>query len=136
MRTFTPMQFATFLGTLAVMDAVEKKALEKAGAIVRDECVRVLGTYEYGWPPLAPSTLARKAADTPGLETGEMRDSIEYTADDHAVQIGSDNDKLVWFELGTSRQPPRSVLVEALHRKTNEVLLAVGHEFAGHLIRP
>lgn len=132
MTTFTPAGFATYLTVLDMgMREMQRRALNESGKLVQEECKRVLGTYEYGWSPLAPSTLARKKADTPGLETGEMQASIEYTADASMVEIGSDNEKLVWFELGTSRQPPRSVLAEALHRKTPEVI----EVFKAHLRR-
>jgi len=52
----------------------------KAAVVVRDEAQRVLGTYDYGWPSLAESTIAGKATgDSPGLETGAMRASLEIS---------------------------------------------------------
>jgi len=42
-----------------------------------------IGKQHEEWPPLAPSTLAKKSADTPLLETGEMRDSIEWIVRGH-----------------------------------------------------
>jgi len=114
------------------------EGLEEAGKIVKEEAQRVLGTYEYGWPSLAASTIAGKAhGDTPGLETEEMRDTLAYTVDGHtSVEIGSNLDKAVWFELGTPTQPPRSFLGEALVRKTPEVLDAIGQHVHGHLLTP
>lgn len=108
---------------------VDRQALNKACEIVEDEAKRVLGTYDYAWPPLAPSTVASKAGgDTPGLETGEMRDSIEHTVEGKSGQVGTDMDRAFWFELGTSRQPPRSFLLEAAMRKSEEVAKEVGEE--------
>jgi hypothetical protein len=45
-------------------------------------------------------------------QRGEMRDSIEHTVvDSESGHVGSNDDKAVWQELGTSRGiPPRSFL--------------------------
>jgi len=43
----------------------------------------MLGHEQPFWPPLQPETIARKAhGNTSLLETGALRDSIEYTARD------------------------------------------------------
>lgn len=104
-------------------------ALEKSAQIIEDEAKRVIGTYEYGWPPLAAATLAQKRADTPLYETGEMRDSItHYTNRDELwAAVGSNNDKAVWQELGTFTAaglphiPPRSFLMGAAMHKEDEI---------------
>jgi hypothetical protein len=98
------------------MEELTPMIVEGACKMVQTEAKRVLGTHDYGWPALAPSTIAKKAkGDTPGLETGEMKDSIQYTMSTRGNEgwVGTDNDKAVWFELGTSRQPPRSFLARA-----------------------
>lgn len=135
MRTFSLVSFAAFVGTLrAEMDAANYTALDHAARIVQTEAKRVLGTHDYNWAPLAPSTLARKAADTPGLETTEMRESVHRTVDHKEAQIGSDNDKAVWFEIGTIKQPPRSFLAGALQHKKDEVVDIIGRVIYGELI--
>ena len=109
-------------------------ALEKAAQIIEDEAKRVIGTYEYNWPQLAESTLLRKAGDTPLLETGEMRDSIEHYVDAQRLiaEVGSNNPKALWQELGTNTKdgmphiPPRSFLMGAAMRKEQEI-----HELTG-----
>ena len=70
-----------FSGTLIRnMPSVQHGMLERAGVMVEEEAKRVLGDYEYGWAPLSPYTIAKKATgDSPGLETGEMRDSVYHT---------------------------------------------------------
>ena len=94
--------------------------IEEAGPlIVRTACQMVaahakaaIGTYDLGWTPLAASTLAHKSANTPLLETGEMRDSIKWQADGLVGHVGSNLDRAVWQEMGTSRGiPPRSFLM-------------------------
>jgi phage gpG-like protein len=135
MKTFTLVGFAGFLGTLeAEMKHADHRALEKAARIVEAEAKRVIGTYDYGWPALAPSTLAQKAADTPLLETSEMRDSIEHISDHTEANIGSNNDKAFWQELGTVKIPPRPFLAGALVHKTDEVVKVIGREIVGALI--
>lgn len=128
MKTFSsPAAFAAFLPTLALeVEHEHHKLLEKAGVIVEKEAKRVIGTYDYGWPSLAPSTLEKKSADTPLLETGEMRDSIEHAVHGHEVEIGSNNDKALWQELGTKTIPPRSFLGGALQHKAGEIVKEIG----------
>ena len=77
MIEFTIPGFVALLGNIvAGMDGANHHALEKAAQIVEKEAKRVLGSYDYGWPPLKEETIARKATgDSPLLETGEMRGS-------------------------------------------------------------
>jgi hypothetical protein len=93
---------------------------------VRDRARKAIGTYKYGWAPLAESTLKKKAADTPLLETGELRDSIsafvEMKGPEHGrAAVGSDLEKAVWHELGTSTIPPRSFLMESAVRSEKDL---------------
>jgi hypothetical protein len=88
-------------------------AVAAACQMIADEAKRVIGTYDYGWPSLAPSTLAHKAADTPLLESGQMRASIEWNASGNTGAVGSNSDIAVYQELGTSRISPRSFLAGA-----------------------
>lgn len=122
---------AFFTAAAMHMEGATKKSVEKAARVVRAEARRVLGTYEYGWPSLAEATLARKSADTPGLETGAMRASLEISVEgsrlDWTAIIGSDDPNAQRFELGTSRQPPRSFLAEAARRKEEEVHRICGY---------
>jgi hypothetical protein len=71
---------AKFAFAASELPKVNRQIIEAACRIVRDEAKGSLGTYQKGWPPLQPETIARKATgDSPLLETGEMRDSIEFT---------------------------------------------------------
>lgn len=101
----------------------QRASLKKAAEIVQKEAKRVIGTYDYGWPPLKEETIARKGADTPLLESGELRDSIEKYIDYGAGQayVGSNNPKATFHELGTSRIPARSFLAGAAQAKEHEV---------------
>lgn len=123
------------------MHAVGPLIIEQACRMVHREAVRVLGTYDYGWPTLKASTVARKGKDTPGVNTGELRDSIEWTAKGLEGQVGTNNQKGVWFELGTMHQPPRSFLAGAARAKARDVQKMAGKSAAdamkpSHLLSP
>src|SRR6266550_2820022 len=113
-------QTFSLLGFVAHLATVERDIHELGPAIVAracemvcEEAKRVIGEgYDY-WPALKPETLARKMMNTPLLETGELRASIEWQSHGNEGHVGSNNDKAVWHELGTSRIPPRSFLMGA-----------------------
>jgi phage gpG-like protein len=95
------------------MNALGPAIVARACEMVCEEAKRVIGEgYPY-WPALKPETLARKMMNTTLLETGELRASIEWNASGNEGHVGSNNDKAVWHELGTSRIPPRSFLMGA-----------------------
>lgn len=124
---------AFFTGVHLGMERATKAAVTKAARLVRDEARRVLGTYDYGWPHLAEATIARKqTGDSPGLETGAMRRSIKYSVSGSRMNwqanIGSNDPKALWFELGTVKQPPRSFLAGAAMHMQHEVHKICGHD--------
>lgn len=105
--------------------------LEKGCRIIEKEAKAAIGTYKYGWPALGPAAVD-KHGDTPLLDTGEMRDSITHNCDHHEGYVGSDDNKLLWQEFGTSRGiPPRPVMGGAVEAKGHEAAEAIGgHVFA------
>lgn len=136
MTDFNLTGFAAFLGTVAAeMHHHEAKALEAAAVIVETEAKAVIGTYRYGWPPLAESTLKKKGADTPLLETGAMRDSIQHIVlGHHEAHVGSDDQNAVYQELGTKTIPPRSFLMGAAMHKEHEVVEVIGRTVSARLL--
>ena len=128
----TPAEFARKLQWAAVRarteidiptEAVVEAAAEKARTAI--------GTYAYGWPQLAASTQADRAArgyaaNEPLLRTGEMRGSIghmaQLSAEGAEGVIYSTDEIAVFQELGTSRGiPPRSFLMASLLRCDPEI---------------
>jgi hypothetical protein len=106
-QVFSLLGFVAKLKTIELeMDVLGPALVARACEMVAGEAQRVIGTYDYGWPSLAASTLAKKSADTPLLETGELRASIEWQSNGLRGEVGSNNDKAVWHESGTSRIPP------------------------------
>jgi hypothetical protein len=114
----TPEEFALKLA--AAIDTVKPRleiGLDKVGELTTTMAAHYLGTYQEHWPSLAESTIERKkTGDSPGLETGDMRDSIHHKVDPVELElvVGSAAKEALWFELGTSRgphsRPPRSFL--------------------------
>lgn len=103
--------------------------------VLEEEAKGFLGEYQSGWAPLKPETIARKVnGDTPLLETGEMRDSIEHMSAPDGTgamgAIGSNDPVALWQELGTSRGiPPRPFLALAMMRSYDKAAPIFG-EFA------
>ena len=123
----------------------EKESLEKAAELVERTAKAELGHYQdaaapFGaWPELADRTQDDRAKqgfapNDPGLRTGEMRESIGHAVGDKEAVVGSNDDNMVYFELGTAKQPPRSVLGMALARKAPEVARILGQGAVAALV--
>lgn len=125
----TPGEFAAHLAAMiAAEQAAKHEALEEAAQIIETKAKSFMGNYGAGtWPPLKPATIERKATgDSPLLETGELKGSIEHTVvGDHAY-VGSNNQKAIWQFNGTSKIPPRDPLVPAAMQSEAEVTAKVG----------
>ena len=138
-----PQEFS-LLGFVAQLHTIDRDLHEVGPAIIARACEMVakqaksaIGKTHELWPPLKPETIARKLrGNTPLLETGEMRDSIEWTVHGHGShvegEVGSNNDKALWHELGTSRIPPRSFLASSaismegrIHQMAERAVIAV-----------
>ncbi len=104
----------------------QHESLEKATEIVQETAKTAIGTYQFKWPPLAPSTQADRtrqgyAADEPLLRRGDFKDSIERTVKGEEGFVGTNDPRGRWFEFGTKKMPPRPVLMPALMSKTREI---------------
>jgi hypothetical protein len=125
---FSLLEAAARFSAFAENTKIAKQVtLAEIAIMIRDEAKAAIGTYKFRWPHLAESTQEDRlrkgfSEDEPGLRTGEMRESIEakIVVDEELAYVGSNNDKLVWFELGTQSQPPRSVLLMAALKKQPE----------------
>ena len=139
MRSFTSLaHMAQHLATQPAHLLINlEHGLEKAAAKVEKRAKAKIGTYQdtdgaHGaWPELADSTKSDRVRkgfteNDPGLRNGAMRKSIKHKTKHLEASIGSNSDNLVWFELGTKKQPPRSVLGAALFEAMPEVLKIVG----------
>lgn len=95
--------------------------LDKVGTLAQTLAAEYPGHYQPGWPKLAESTLADKAAKgfavpSPLKRTGEMAESYrkELEPAELAVVVGSEEKKALWQEMGTSHIPPRPVVATAM----------------------
>ena len=124
---------------------MEHHALEKAAVIVEKRAKTRVGDYQeqagpfVAWPELAESTKSDRlrkgfTEDDPGLRTGAMRDSIGHTVLDGEAHVGSDDDHMVYFELGTTHQPPRSVLGGAVVESMDRIIEAIGESAVAALV--
>ncbi|MEB0059239.1 HK97-gp10 family putative phage morphogenesis protein [Variovorax sp. LG9.2] len=139
MRNFESMAAlaAHLAGATGLMRAVEHSALEHCARLVEEAAKEEIGTYQTAigpfdaWAPLADSTEAAKAsagypADAPLLATGALRNSIGHEVEGSTAIIGSTDEKMIYHELGTSKMPPRPVMVPALLRNKEKILEILG----------
>jgi hypothetical protein len=136
--------FGSFAGMAAelaeaafAVEELNHKMLEHAAKSIEKRAKEKIGEYQpetgqfVAWAELAESTKQDReqqgySENEPGLRSGEMRDSIQHNSSAIAAHVGSNDDKLVWFELGTENQPPRSVLGGAAHEKAPEIVKMIG----------
>jgi hypothetical protein len=144
-KVFSLLQF------IAELPAIERdvhasgpKIVEQACKIIQRKAKAAIGKEHEMWAPLAPSTIADKAhhgypTPKPLLRSGELRDSIQYQVHGLEGAVGSDLDRALWLEMGTSRIPPRSFLVSSaissedkIHRMAAAVTIAAFSGLGGH----
>lgn len=111
--------------------AVGPKIVERACQIIQKKAKAAIGKNHEMWPPLAESTIKDKAAhgfNTPAplLRTGELRDSIEYTAHGNEGAVGSNLEIALYQELGTKHIPPRSFLVSSAIASEERIIRMAG----------
>jgi phage gpG-like protein len=135
---------ARFAAAQAAVKAAEHESLEAAAQMVENRAKGYIGHPHAWWPPLTDETLKRKdGVNTPLLESGAMRNSIEHTVEFPSAFVGSNSDTAVFQELGTSRGlPPRSFLGHAAMESGEEIAKmtakivggAIGASLGGHSI--
>jgi phage gpG-like protein len=112
--------------------------LEAAARIVEARAKSAIGSYIYGWPQLAQSTQAERvkkgfSENQPLLRTGELRDSIQHSSSPTEARVGSNLDRAVWMELGTSKTPPRPFLAPSLYQSEAAIKRAVRQVVANYM---
>lgn len=131
------MQARTPIMLAIAAESVGQVAEGKAKAIVGEYQRSDLGGFE-SWEELAESTKSDRlrkgyAENDPGLRSGAMMASITHITNGTAVAIGSSSQKLVWFERGTSKQSPRSVVGLAAYRCEDDLRL-IAEETIGKIL--
>jgi phage gpG-like protein len=72
----------------AELPKAEHEILEKSCMLFEDSAKNAIGSYLFGWPPLGEAAVA-KHGDTPLLDTGALRDSIEHNVAEHDAAVGT-----------------------------------------------
>jgi len=131
--------FAAHLLTLQASEALAlHHGLKKVAFLVEGKAKAEIGTYQDAegpfeeWAELAESTKSDRfnkgfTENDPGLRTGAMNNSIDNVVNGLEAVVGSDDQNLVYFELGTDKQPPRSVLGMAALRNEEKIKDILGH---------
>jgi hypothetical protein len=113
--------------------------IERAARLVKAEAVREIGRYQdedlgpfLPWAELADGTKDERVREgfsenEPGLRfpPADMPNSIGYVVGTREGVVGSDSQHLEWFELGTVKQRPRSVLGLAAFRTAKDAVDAM-----------
>ena len=146
MKSFTLEGFARELANMqAKVPVMLAVAAESVGQVAEGKAKAIVGEYQRGdmggfepWEELAGSTKADRVRNgytenDPGLRSGAMQGSIGHTTSGTNVAIGSSDQHLVWFEFGTSKQPPRSVVGLAAYR-SEEDLRAIAKTIMGKIL--
>jgi phage gpG-like protein len=113
---------ARFAATEAAVREAEHAALEAAAELVKNRAKGYIGHPHDWWAPLTDETLKSKdGVNSPLLETGQLRDSIESTVEFPSAYVGSNDERALWHELGTSHVPPRSFLAHSAQESGPEI---------------
>lgn len=130
MGAVTMPQLATIFAMASTkINHAHHQILEEASELFQYSAQTAIGsgTNPYGWPPLAPATIARKATgDSPLLETGALLGSITHNVDAMSnitseAYIGTDLEYAKYQEFGTSRIPARPFLGGAIMQEENHI---------------
>lgn len=135
---------ALFLARAAELRVELEAGLHKVGAHIETVAKEEIGHYQPAegpfpaWAPLAQTTLegwggypgkielGYAPPDNPLLRTGEMRESIGHEVHDLEAVIGSNDETLLYQELGTAAMPPRPVLGPAAHKSKPAIEMLIG----------
>jgi phage gpG-like protein len=95
-------------------EASAGEILHEGAAIIEAEIKSGFsGSNPFGLAPLAPATIAKKGNNRFLVETGELAGSIEKSIGEHDARVGTNLERAVYLEMGTSRMPPRPTLATA-----------------------
>jgi phage gpG-like protein len=122
MGVISLLEAAVRMGEAAVdVEAATAAVIEGACVILKNRAQSAIGTYEFGWPSLGPEAVARHG-DTPLLETGALKASIQWTAGPTEGWVGTNDPKAAFQEFGTRRGiPPRPFLGGAIEHSIGEI---------------
>lgn len=130
--------FAAHLEKLSISSGeVTHHIAEKSAEEIQKTAQGMIGDYQKAvgpypeWEELADSTKKERARldfseNDPGYRSGKMRDSISRKVEGAEAAVGSNDQDLVWFDLGTEKQSPRPVLGPAAIYSEGRVKRIIG----------
>ena len=121
---------------IEVREALEK-GLERVARKIEATAKAEIGTYQDeaggfpAWPELAEATKDDRVKqgfteNDPLLRTGDLQESIAHEVEYPEAMIGSTDERMPWFEFGTSRMPARPVMGPAAFRNKDAIQKLVG----------
>lgn len=147
-------EFEKFLSKVISTEKIYKTAiLEVVTQFIEDKAKKKIGHLQEAagpfkaWAPLAESTKTEKARlgyffndeYNPLFRTGHLRDSIshfvQHTANNYIGVVGSDDEIMVYQELGTIHIPSRSVLGAAAFESKIPLQKIFSEGFTGWLLQ-
>lgn len=130
--------FAAHLEKLAAIGPeVTHHIVDKSAEEIQKTAQGIIGEYQPGigsyraWEELADRTQQERARlgyseNDPGYRSGEMQKSVHHAAENNEAAIGSNDPHMVWFDLGTPKQPPRPVFGPAAIHSRERVKIIMG----------
>lgn len=132
--------FATFLQSNLSSRIAKLPLLEVAAQVIEVEAKSIMGEYQRNnmgpfvkWKELTPYTKRERlrlgySENNPLVRSGKLRNSITHDTDVSGLEaiVGSDDQRMVYTELGTSKMPPRPVLGLAAYRTRKKVVNLLG----------
>jgi len=137
---------AFHLAKVATAEYLEMhEGLERCAKAIEKTAKNELGYYQdavgpfQDWAELAESTKADRIAhgfteNDPGKRSGKMQGSISHEVDGLTAYVGSEDQDLVYFEFGTSKQPPRPVLGPAVIHNKDKIIRIIGKTAVSGLV--
>lgn len=139
-------ELAFHLAKVATAEYIEMhEGLERCAKAIEKTAKAELGHYQdavgpfQDWAELAESTKADRVRhgfteNDPGKRSGQMQSSITHEVDGLEAVIGSADQNLVYFEFGTSKQPPRPVLGPAVIHNKEKIIRIIGKAAVSGLV--
>lgn len=130
--------FANHLARLAATSGeVKHHILDASSREIQQTAQGMIGEYQGAvgqypaWEELADTTQAERARlgyseNDPGYRAGAMQRSVARHVEREEAAVGSNDQHMVWFDLGTSKQPPRPVFGPAAIHSKPRVMKVIG----------
>lgn len=134
--------FKKLAETIAILKASEEIAKKVAGKKLESEMKRTIDEELVDWPPLSSMTISIKGHSKPLIDSGKMRNSIEYRDEGSYITVGVHSDApenraliALVHEHGAPEQhiPPRPFIQPTWDREKTGITLLFDETMKGGL---